>query len=60
MIIARLILMLVLIAMFVLLAAYVTTKNKKYLTYILVAIKYLGLTLAAMFVLFVISRVIRF
>ena len=52
--------MLVLIAIFVLLAAYVTTKNKKYLTYILVAIKYLGLTLAAMFVLFVISRVIRF
>ena len=60
MIIVRLILMLVLIAMFVLLAAYATTKNKKYLTYILVAIKYLGLTLAAMFVLFVISRVIRF
>ena len=60
MIIVRLILMLVLIAMFVLLAAYVTTKNKKYLTYILVAIKYLGLTLAAMFVLFLISRVIRF
>ena len=59
MIIVRLILMLVLIAMFVLLAAYVTTKNKKYLTYILVAIKYLGLTLAAMFVLFLISRVIR-
>ena len=60
MIIIRLILMLVLIAMFVLLAAYVTTKNKKYLTYILVAIKYLGLTLAAMLVLFLISRVIRF
>jgi hypothetical protein len=60
MIIVRLILMLVLIAMFVLLAAYVTTKNKKYLTYILVAIKYLGLTLAAMLVLFLISRVIRF
>ena len=60
MIIVRLMLMLVLIAMFVLLAAYVTTKNQKYLTYILVAIKYLGLTLAAMFVLFVISRVIRF
>ena len=60
MIIVRLILMLVLIAMFVLLAAYVTTNNKKYLTYILVAIKYLGLTLAAMFVLFVILRVIRF
>jgi hypothetical protein len=56
----RLILMLVLIAMFVLLAAYVTTKNKKYLTYILVSIKYLGFTLATIFVLFLISRVIRF
>ena len=60
MIIIRLILMLVLIAMFVLLAAYITTKNKKYLDYILVAIKYLGLTLTAMLVLFLISRVIRF
>jgi hypothetical protein len=60
MIIVRLMLMLVFIAMFVLLAAYVTTKNKKYLDYILVAIKYLGLTLAAMLVLFLISRVIRF
>lgn len=60
MIILRLILMLVFIAMFVLLAAYVTTKNKKYLDYILVAIKYLGLTLTAMFILFLISRVIRF
>jgi hypothetical protein len=56
----RLILILVLIAMFVLLGAYVTTKNKKYLTYILFTIKYLGLTLAAIFVLFLISRVIRF
>ena len=56
----RLILMLVLIAMFVLLAAYVTTKNKKYLTYILVSIKYLGFILATIFVLFLISRVIRF
>lgn len=59
MIILRLALMLVFIAMLVLLAAYITTKNKKYLDYILVAIKYLGLTLAAMFVLFLISRVIR-
>ncbi len=56
----RLILILVLIAMFVLLGAYVSTKNKKYLTYILVTIKYLGLTLAAIFVMFLISRVIRF
>ncbi|HSI25748.1 MAG TPA: hypothetical protein VK952_08990 [Methylotenera sp.] len=60
MIIFRLVLMLLLIAMFVLLAAYVVTKNKKYLTFLLVAIKFLGLSLAAMFVLFLISRVIRF
>lgn len=59
MLMIRLILMLVLIAMFVLLGAYVTTRNKKYLTYILVAIKYLGFTLATIFVLFLISRVIR-
>jgi len=51
--------MLVLIAMFVLLGVYVTTKNKKYLTYILNAIQYLGWTLAIVFVLFLISRVIR-
>lgn len=55
----RLILILVLIAMFVLLGAYVTTRNKKYLTYILVTIKYLGWVLTAIFVLFLISRVIR-
>ncbi len=59
MLMIRLILMLVLIAMFVLLGAYVTTKNKKYLTYLLHAIKYLGWTLAAIFVLFLLSRVIR-
>lgn len=55
----RLILILVLIAMFVLLGAYVTTRNKKYLTYLLAAIKYIGWTLVAIFVLFLISRVIR-
>ncbi len=60
MVILRLVLMLALIAMFVLLMAYVTTRNKKYLTYILLAIQYLGYTLATMFVLFLISRVIRF
>jgi hypothetical protein len=59
MIILRLILILAFIAMFVLLAAYVSTKNKKYLDYILLAIKYLGLTLAAMLLLFLMSRVIR-
>lgn len=56
----RLILILVLIAILVLLGAYVTTKNKQYLTYILVTIKYIGLTLAAIFVLFLMGRVIRF
>jgi hypothetical protein len=60
MIILRLVLMLLLIGMFVLLAAYVVTKNKKYLTYILVVIKFIGLSLGAMFVLFLMSRVIRF
>jgi hypothetical protein len=60
MIILRLVLMLLLITIFVLLAAYVTTKNKKYLDYILVAIKFLGLSLAAMLVLYLMSRVIRF
>ena len=60
MLVLRLVLMLLLIAMFVLLATYIATKNKKYLDYILVVIKYLGLSLAAMLVLFLISRVIRF
>ncbi len=59
MIILRLILMLLLIAMFVLLAAYISTKNKKYLDYLLVVIKYLGLSLLAALVLFLISRIIR-
>ena len=60
MLIIRFILMLVLVAMFVLLAAYIVKRDKKYLTYILVVIKYLGLSLAALLVLFLISRVIRF
>ena len=60
MVILRLVVMLLLIAMFVLLVAYVTTKNKKYLDYILVVVKYVGLSLAAMLVLYLISRVIRF
>ena len=60
MIILRLILMLLLIAMFVLLAAYISTKNKKYLDYLLIVIKYLGLSLVAALVLFFITRVIRF
>lgn len=60
MLILRLILMLALIALFVLLAAYAVTKNKKYLSYMMVAVKYLGLTLAAILVFYLISRVMRF
>lgn len=59
MLILRLILMLALIAMFVLLGTYVTTRDTKYLTYILNSVKYLGYFLALLFVLFLISRVIR-
>ena len=55
----RLMLMLVLAAMFVLLGAYLGTRDKKYLTYLLNAIKYIGYFLAVMLVLFIISRVIR-
>ncbi len=59
MLVLRLVLMLLLIAVLVLLATYIATKNKKYLDYLLVVIKYLGLSLAAMLVLFLISRAIR-
>ena len=59
MLMLRLMLMLVLAAMFVLLGAYLGTRDKKYLTYLLNAIKYIGYFLAVMLVLFIISRVIR-
>ena len=59
MLMLRLVLMLALAAMFVLLGAYLGTRDKKYLTYLLNAIKYLGYTLAFLFVLFIISRLIR-
>ena len=59
MLMLRLALMLALAAMFVLLGAYLGTRDKKYLTYLLNAIKYLGYFLAVMLVLFIISRVIR-
>ncbi len=59
MLMLRIVLMLALAAMFVLLGAYLGTRDKKYLTYLLNAIKYLGYFLAAMLVLFIISRVIR-
>ena len=59
MLMLRLALMLALAAMFVLLGAYLGTRDKKYLTYLLNAIRYLGYFLAVMLVLFIISRVIR-
>ena len=59
MLMLRLILMLALAAMFVLLGAYLGTRDKKYLTYLLNAIKYIGYFLAAMLVLFIISLIIR-
>ena len=59
MLMLRLVLMLALAAMFVLLGAYLGTRDKKYLTYLLNAVKYLGYFLAVMLVLFIISRVIR-
>jgi hypothetical protein len=59
MLMLRLVLMLALAGMFVLLGAYLGTRDKKYLTYLLNAIKYIGYFLAIMLVLFIISRVIR-
>lgn len=59
MLIFRLVLMLALAGMFILLGAYLGTRDKKYLTYLLNVIKCLGYFLAAMLVLFIISRVIR-
>ena len=59
MLIFRLVLILALAGMFILLGAYLGTRDKKYLTYLLNAIKYLGYFLAAILVLFIISRMIR-
>ncbi len=59
MLMLRLVLMLALAGMFVLLGAYLGTQDKKYLTYLLNAIKYIGYFLAIMLLLFIISRVIR-
>lgn len=55
----RLVLMLALVGMFVLLGAYLGTRDKKYLTYLLNTIKYIGYFLAIMLVLFILSRIIR-
>jgi hypothetical protein len=58
--IIRLTIILVFIATFVLLAAYVLTRNKKYLTYLKQILKYVGWCFVASFVLYLMSRVIRF
>jgi hypothetical protein len=58
--IIRLTIILVFIATFVLLAAYVVTRNKKYLTYLKQMLKYVGWSFVALFVLYLMSRVIRF
>lgn len=55
----RLVLMLALAGMFILLGAYLGTRDKKYLTQLINAIKYLGYFLAAMLVLFVFSQIVR-
>jgi hypothetical protein len=58
--IVRLTIILVFIATFVLLAAYVVTRNKKYLGYLKQLLKYVAWSFVALFVLYLISRVIRF
>jgi hypothetical protein len=59
MLMLRLVLMLALAGMFILLGAYLGTRDKKYLTYLLNTIKYIGYFLAIMLVLFILSRIIR-
>lgn len=58
--IIRLTIILVIIASFVLLAAYVVTRNNKYLTYLKQLLKYIGWCFLALFVVYLMSRVIRF
>ncbi len=58
--IIRLTIILVAIAIFVLLAAYVVTRNKKYLSYLKQLLRYVGWCFLALFVLYLITRVIRF
>jgi hypothetical protein len=58
--IIRLTIILVAIATFVLLAAYVVTRNKNYLSYLKRLLRYVGWCFLALFVLYLITRVIRF
>jgi hypothetical protein len=58
--IIRLTIILVIIATFVLLAGYIVTRNNKFLTYLEQMLKYAAWCFIAIFVLYLISRVIRF
>jgi hypothetical protein len=58
--IIRLTIILVFIASFVLLATFVVTRNRKYLAYIKQLLKYTGWLFLVLFVLYLITRVIRF
>ncbi len=57
--IVRLTLILVFIAALVLIAAYAVTRNKNYLNYLKQLVKYTLWCFSALFVVFLISRVIR-
>ena len=58
--IIRLTIILVFIAAFVLLAAYVVTRNKNYLFYLKQLFRYTAWCFSVLFVVYLISRVIRF
>ena len=58
--IIRLTIILVFIAVVVLLAAYIVTRNKNYLNYLKQLLKYMAWCFSALFVVYLISRVIRF
>ena len=58
--IIRLMIILVFIAAFVLLAAYVVTRNKNYLFYLKQLVRYTAWCFSVLFVLYLISRVIRY
>jgi len=57
--IIRLTIILVFIASFVLLAAYIVTHNKNYLIYLKQLVKYTGWLFIVLFVLYLITRVIH-
>ena len=58
--IIRLMIILVFIAAFVLLAAYVVTRNKNYLFYLKQLFRYTAWCFSVLFVFYLISRVIRY